>query len=280
VRRILVLALPLVLVACGGSGERPSQRNGALVFTRGSLVAVLTPSGAVRELGPGLNPAWSSDGRRIAYERVDGGLWVMDANGANRRRLTRNPFDEHPSWSPDGRRIVFDGAAADAPVTSHVLWVVDADGSGRRRLGRTTTEPGGNLEPAWSPDGGRILYVLEERAGFDPFGNIVFSTILRTISPNGDVDAAVEPETSGHDPDWSPDGKQIVFEVDEAIWLRDEDGGLRRLARGRNPAWSPDAEWIVFERKGLWRVRVDGSDPERITQSADDYAPDWAPLGR
>ncbi len=87
-------------------------------------------------------PAWSPDGRKIAFQSkrravrgVVGGrsgeIYVMNADGSGKRNLTRNPAnDSSPSWSPDGRRIAFVSNRDGRPEA----YVMNADGSGQRSL--------------------------------------------------------------------------------------------------------------------------------------------------
>jgi Tol biopolymer transport system component len=79
-------------------------------------------------------PAWSPDGRKIAFRTARDGnaeIYVMNADGSGKRNLTRNPAkDVHPSWSPDGRRIAFVSNRDERPE-AHVM---NADGSGQRSL--------------------------------------------------------------------------------------------------------------------------------------------------
>jgi TolB protein len=99
----------------------------------------------------GTRPAWSSNGRLIAFGQPTGeirgccavtNLMVMDSSGTHRRLLVKN--GGRPTWSPDGSRIVFQRING-----THVdLWVVNSDGSGLRPL---TSAPGDEYAPAWQP---------------------------------------------------------------------------------------------------------------------------------
>jgi Tol biopolymer transport system component/tRNA A-37 threonylcarbamoyl transferase component Bud32 len=98
---------------------------------------------------PDLDPAFSPDGRRLAFVSERSGsreLWVSDADGAGASQLTslRGPLVGRPSWSPDGRSIAFHGRG---------IQVMSLDGGSLRQL----SEDG--ERPAWSADGAWIYFV-------------------------------------------------------------------------------------------------------------------------
>jgi TolB protein len=94
------------------------------------------------------DPAWSPDGRKIAFvSRRDGQreVYVMNADGSGQRNLTRNPGrDNAPAWSPDGRTIAFQ-SNRDRNLE---IYVMNADGSGQHNLTRYRFN---ESSLAWSP---------------------------------------------------------------------------------------------------------------------------------
>ena len=92
----------------------------------------------------GASPAWSPDGRKIAFDRGRG-IFVMNADGSGQRRLTK--FGRQAAWSPDGRMIAFRSWGAD----NVEIFVMNADGSGIRNLTRTPNADEMNF--AWAPEG-------------------------------------------------------------------------------------------------------------------------------
>lgn len=101
------------------------------------------------------SPAWSPDGKRIAFLGNDGGLYLIDADGGNRRRL-EGRFGSHLSWSPDGSSLAFE-IRGEAPDWGDI-GAVDVRTGKRENL---THRPGEESGPAWSPDGRKIVFVAD-----------------------------------------------------------------------------------------------------------------------
>ena len=130
-------------IAFVGNGRTGLPGPGAARSKDDSEIYVMNADGSgtrrlTHNVGYDGEPAWSPDGRKIAFQstrRRFGGskaeIYVMNADGSGKRNLTRNPAkDGSPSWSPDGRRIAF-VSNRDGRLEAHVM---NADGSGQRSL--------------------------------------------------------------------------------------------------------------------------------------------------
>jgi Tol biopolymer transport system component len=215
-------------------------------------------------------PAWSTDGRKIAFER-DRNIYVMDADGSNQTNLSNNPsLDYSPAWSPDGRRIAFERLGD--------IYVMNADGSNQTFLH-------GGTDPDWSPDGWWLAFVHGE--DFYHYGWDIWVKKTTGITHAGDLTKALSADDQ-FTPAWSPDGRWIAFESTGAgyylIYVVHPDGSnLARLATGHGPpAWSPDGRRIAFEQSGdIYVMNADGSSQTNLTTNpADDTNPVWSPDGR
>ena len=100
-------------------------------------------------------PAWSPDGKKIAYmcrnpfnTRFE--ICVMNADGTGQTQLTNNAvLDATPTWSPDGQRLVF----ANGPTMQAQLWIMRADGTDKTQIVIPPivpgASPGANVDPGW-----------------------------------------------------------------------------------------------------------------------------------
>ncbi len=158
---------------------------------------------AESDLGVG-KPAWSPSGDRIAFEhRGDGELtpaqiFVMDADGSDRRRLTPTQgiqyAESDPAWSPDGSEIAFWSYG-------YGLAIASAAGGAPRQIYQNFPAVAYGAKPAWSPDGSTILFTANQFTSQGP-------DIWVVAAAGGSAQAFI---AAGGDPAWSPDGTRIAF---------------------------------------------------------------------
>jgi TolB protein len=212
---------------------------------------------------------------RIVYElfRDNSRLFSILPDGTGRVALTnpkRDVYDSNPTLSPDGSTVVFSRSRNGRGD----LYAVGVDGDGLRRLtsGRRNDE-----QPAWSPDGARILWVkgrsrsrlrLMDSDGSDK----------TTLVAKGDISA----------PSWSPDGSRIAFARsrprgiyydDTDILVADADEtNIQRVTTNRrddfSPLWLPNGERIVYFGRldgddGIVVMNSDGTDKRLVTEFAE-----------
>src|SRR6266480_2593951 len=219
-------------------------------------------------------------------------IYLMDGDGTNPRRLTENTaLDGFPSLSPDGRRIVFDSNRRRAegegePFNTSDLFVMNADGTGQTLVTRGSSA-------TWSPDGKQIAFhasasgtgrPIKADPGAATSDNDIFVLHVSEVPGNGARPKNItnSPAAIDDDPDWSPDGKRIVFccrrgGPDFEICVMNGDGtGQVQLTDNDvpdlTPSWSPDGKKIVFHRRvggrgqfQLFVVNADGTGEVQLT---------------
>jgi Tol biopolymer transport system component len=124
------------------------------------------------------HPAWSPDGAQIAFEgnNPGGGLFIMDADGANLRRLTTVSSDEDAAWSPSGDAIAF----ARWNGSTRQILTTSVDGS---TITSVTPELiTVDFAPMWSPDGSRIAFVRYLGQSYDLFSVTPTGTDLTRLT--------------------------------------------------------------------------------------------------
>ncbi|MGH3071981.1 MAG: TolB family protein [Gaiellaceae bacterium] len=179
--------------------------------------------------GADLSPAWSSDGRQIAWSHT-GEIWTMASHGSGQRRLVAKAKIWHEHYSPawHGSTIVYSSSRVSAFNTE--LFRVPA-----KRLTFTKGSDGvlgDDSMPDFSPDGRRIAFTSNR----DQQGEIY------VMNANGTGQKRLT-HRPGDDwaPDFSPDGTKIAFtQLPGTIWTMNADGsGLRKLTRGVDADWRP-----------------------------------------
>jgi TolB protein len=135
----------------------------SIVFGReGALFRIPAGGGAAHRVGKGLgaaaDPAFSPDGKLIAYDYRKPGapvreLYVMNADGTGIRQVTRlGNVSGLPAWSPDGNRIAFQ---SNVRGSRYEIYTVRADGGAVTQVTHSTIDA---IQPAWSPDGKEIAF--------------------------------------------------------------------------------------------------------------------------
>jgi CubicO group peptidase (beta-lactamase class C family) len=232
-----------------------------VVFTK-SVPAVVSPGSIPAELyiadSDGTNlrqlttngrnnylPAWSPDGRQIAY--VSGGrggfesheTYVINADGSGDANLTNNDAQEYGvAWSPDGSKLAF-GTKRDGEMR---IYTMNPDGSNQQSL---PTLAAGQA-PWWSPDGRQIVYTVESEGNSD---------LYVMDADGGNQRLLIGGPAWEYLASWSPDGQRIAFtshrDGEAAIYVANADGSDVKRVSGRNLTaavgrWSPDGTQLVF----------------------------------
>ena len=148
------------------------------------------------------DPAWSPDGRHIAYvDNCD--IYVESSDGRSRTRILdssgcdfQNRDTRSPVWSPNGRRIAF---YFYGPDPNFDIYVVDANGDNLTRLTRNGAD---DMSPVWSPDSRRLAFYSDREGNFDIYVMDRDGDNVTSLTDNGADD---------ENPVWSPDGSRIAF---------------------------------------------------------------------
>jgi Tol biopolymer transport system component/DNA-binding winged helix-turn-helix (wHTH) protein len=273
---------------------------------------ITTPSAVDEDWGP----AFSPDGSRVAFVRSTN-IMVMPAEGGEIQRLTQEPVRVvgSPAWASDGQSIVFASPSPDGAVAS--LWRISASGGARTPIpeaGTTAWNPaiskrgfrlaceffssarsidqmdlypsgqkprtlvtamsGENAGPQLSPDGSKLVFQSDRNGSMD----------IWVSDRNGQNAIQLTAIGTAGAPRWSPDGKDIAFDVGlgrdwrepRAIFLVNADGGAPRPLVQDSfsnpvPSWSHDGNWIYFasNRSGdwqVWKVQKSGGAPVQVTK--------------
>ena len=239
-----------------------------------------------RSEGFNQSPAWSPDGKYLAYvsgrRRAVGAIrdWILVIRsmetGEEREILLEGIVWEplHLHWSPDGRSIFF--------TRNSILNLIDVQTGDVTPIAR-----GAVLDSAWSPDGKTIFYIRKDVEA--PYSYSIVADDLET----GREQELYRGEVRWESLAISPDGRQLAFSSRHALKVMPAAGGepheLLRLKAPEilswytapAPAWTPDGRYILFgkwkyspdqpllyadEPTELWRILAGGGEPQKLLE--------------
>ena len=203
-----------------------------------------------RYVASGAQPAWSPDGALAFVESGD--VFVLRDGEARNVTRTVDDWEASPAWSPDGSRIAF--VAAPARGGDSELFVINADGTARRQL---TDNDYGEASPAWAPNGA-VLGFTRVQSGED----------LRLVLPRLFVGALLRSDVRFLRLADGADGP-LVSDVPEPRLEADV-------------AWAPDGQTIAFTRYRARSARIAIKTVGRrgTREIVDGAEPSWAPDSR
>jgi TolB protein len=240
------------------------------------------PQTIVASGDPIMSPAWSPDGRRLAYvsfENHQTAIYVQElATGQRERVAAYKGINGSPAWSPDGQKLAMTLSKGGNPD----IYVLDLSSRDLRQL---TDHFAIDTESAWSPDGSHIIFTSDR--GGNP-------QIYKMPASGGEATRVTFENDYNARASFAPDGRSIVLVTrvggNFRIGLLASNTGVTRLlSDGRldeSPSFAPNGGMVLYAtqhggRGVLSAVSVDGSVSQRLSQGGGDLRePDWSPILR
>ncbi len=212
-----------------------------------------------------LNPAWSSDGKYLAYTSYKQGkpdLYIKNLAEMQEISIAKKGLNITPAWVP-GK---FELAATLSFSGDQEIYLLTGSGKIIKRL---TEMQGSDISPSWSPDGEKFAFVSNRSGRPQVYIKNIVSGKVKRLTFEGNYNTQ---------PSWSPQGDKIAYAAFENdrhnIAVIDVEGGQPlqlTYESGDNeaPSWSPDGSLIAFSstREGPSRIYVmtaSGTDQRRL----------------
>jgi TolB protein len=240
------------------------------------------PQTIVDSPDPIMSPAWSPDGRKLAYvsfENRRSTIYVQELATGRREKIASHPgINGSPAFSPDGSRMAMTLSKDGNPD----VYVMNL---GSRQLSRLTDHYAIDTEPAWSPDGAP-LYFTSDRGGKPQIYRISASGgAAERVSFEGDYNAAAEV---------APNSRALALVTRVAgrfrIALDPLGGGGRRLLSSgpldESPSFAPNGSMVIYASQNNGRgvlavAPIAGGAGQRLTQDVGEVRePAWSPFLR
>lgn len=207
---------------------------------------------------------------KIVFETTDG-IYIMDDDGSNVTRLTEAVSPGPPCWSPDGTQIVFTKRHNPKNLERRHIYLMNADGTDLRQL-TTLNDSLRDSYPSFAPDGKSIVF-----GRLEIIENRYISYICVMDIESGHIKLKKTIETGVNDPEFTPDGRHIVFSGSPSlgqsganIWIMDADGRTSRqllpplnegnslLINRFDAKFSPDGTQMLYFQSETTFERIDG----------------------
>ena len=273
-----------VMNAVDGSGNTNLTNNRAILDER---LPKISPDGK--------KIAYWSEGEQVGNPQADPEIYAMNLDGSDQKNLTNNGVDVWEgafSFSPDGQKIAYDtfGVQASNPDGDQEVYVMNAqDGSNQTNL--TDNGPAVmDTEPAFSPDGGKIVYTSHGDQPSNPGGDQEIYVM--------NADGTAEKNLTNHDTgnvfnyhaQFTPDGQRVLYasggsqpsnpEGDQEIFAMNAvDGSAKKNLTNDGAGveewygiFSPDAQKILYHSRGAQASNPDGEGELYLMNATDGSA--------